>query len=261
MGVGFFLGILNPGKALPTPRGRRPLLLPPSALSRARHAGPIRSRGPGGCLRGGAPRTVPSAPRSWWRSRRTPHPTRPGLGGQGTEGFPRRGSWQPGVPSLFPSVNRTPRVRAAPPSAHQSLAPTTTQESTAAAVAALLTAPRSRPGRDKRRGRGGEGGSLAPPPHWAVAFSTHPLGSAPIASPTANGSKPQRQMTRKYVTGARRAALGAESGAGSTAPSADRRQRGRPTGKGKGSHASWFQQGAVELSLFCNSTLLPPPLR
>lgn len=40
------------------------------------------------------------------------------------------------------------------------------------------------------RGRGGEGESLAPPTEAAV-FSISALGSAPIASPTANGSKPR----------------------------------------------------------------------
>lgn len=77
------------------------------------------------------------------------------------------------------------------------------------------------------RGRGGEG--EASPPTRDAALSTLPLGSAPIASQTTNGGKPRRQMTRKYVTGARRTALGAGSVAGSKAPSIAPRLAGGPS--------------------------------
>lgn len=86
------LGHFEPGKGASNSKGKAAPLLPPSALPRDRHAGPTGSLGLGGCFRGGAPRAVPSAPRSWWRSRGTPTLTRPGLGAQGTERLPRRRS-------------------------------------------------------------------------------------------------------------------------------------------------------------------------
>lgn len=182
MGVGFFLGILNQGKALPTPRERRPLLLPPSALSRARRAGPIRSQGPGDCFGEGGSRTARSRQRREAGGGLTgplPYSPRARLGAQATEGVLRRRSSAAGD-SLRLSLNLpVSRARAAPRSAHQSPAPTTTRESTAAAVAALLADPRSRP-REGLEGGGGARKGKASPPHPGCCLFAHPLGSAPL---------------------------------------------------------------------------------
>lgn len=153
-------------------------------------------------LSGDALCAVPSGPRGQWRSQETPRPTCSAH--RGPKGFPAGAAPQPrdSLPlSLSPLV---PRARGAPPRAHHSAAPATARES----------APPPLP-RSKRLGavvpegleggggvgRDREGGNLAPRPPRAAAFSTLPLGSAPFASPAANGNTPRRQMTRKYVTG------------------------------------------------------------
>lgn len=241
MGVGFFLGILNLGKALPTPRKKAAPLLPPSAESRARRAGPTGGRGLPS--EDGAPREVPFAPRggggSW-----DPRRTRPELGSprrEGAESFPAGAVRQPGIPPS-PSVNRGLGL-GAPQRAKQA-------RSHRRRGSAAASSPRSQslgaavPGRDCGAGEGRGGGCLAPSPgHGPCHTPTRPR---PLASPTANASKPPRQMTRKHVTGARRAALGAESGEGSTGPSAGRRQRGGPCGSGGGT--SWLPQRAESSS-------------
>lgn len=208
MGVGFFLGILDPGKALPTPTRGRPLLLPPSELPRARRAGRVGAAGPGLPL-GGAPRAV--------RRRR---------GAGSSPGFPLSPPQPPA-----PRLERTRRARTrAPLQLPGGKAP-----------------PPPLPGRSAQPSQGGTGGrgrareqraGPGKPRPTGLRRLPHPLGSAPTASPTANGGTPRRRLTRKYVTGARRAGLGAGSGVGSTAPSADVSRPGGPTGKG--GRACWF---------------------
>lgn len=203
-------------------------MLPPSELPHARRAGPSRGREPRGCLREARPA---------WSSQRQgaagglwgPPTLSPGarLGAQRIEGLPRRRS-SAARDSLPLSLSQPVlQARSTPPQPCSSFS----AESTAATGAALQPLGAAVPGREWRAEQGRERGKPRPSTR-AAALSTHPLGSAPIASPTANGSTPRRQMTRKYVTGARRAALGAGSGAGSTAPSAATRHSGGPTRKG-----------------------------
>lgn len=169
MGVGFFLGILDLGKALPTPgEGSTSRFLPlrcpaPAAQDQ------VRAANPGAAFRGCAPRGPVSAEGPVAVSV-DPRPTRPGLGSARREpkGCPagaeraERAVRQPGIPSLSPN-QPVPPARAAQPRVHQSPAPAPAGES-AAAAAVLPAAWRSGPGRDWRPGEGRGRGSLAPHP-------------------------------------------------------------------------------------------------
>lgn len=154
MGVGFFLGILDPGKALATPRGGRPLLLPPSELPRARRAGPNQGCGPGGCLRGTRSARSRQGRVASGGLRRPPSHL---LGSEGTEGLPhRRSTAAPGFPPALPQSTgpqglRGPAARA--PQRCSSHSP----EKCAAATAAFQATRRSSPRGPGGRGRGGEG--------------------------------------------------------------------------------------------------------
>ena len=180
MGVGFFLGILDPGKALSTPRGGRPLLLPPSELPRARRAGPSQGRGPGGCLRGSRPaRSLQGRGASGGLGRPTPHL----LGSQGIEGLPRRRSTaaRDSLPlSLSPPV---PGARGAPPRAHHSAAPATVRESAPPPLPCSKRLGAVVP--EGLEGGGGvgkarEGGSLAPRPRPGQLRFPHSHSAPPL---------------------------------------------------------------------------------
>lgn len=176
MGVGFFLGILDRAKALPTPRGGRPLLFPPSELPGARRAGPSQGHRPGAAFGGRAPRGPvgtegaggglgrPPALLSWCTANRRASPPAQ----LRSPGFP---------PTLLqstgPSRSRGAAARALQP------CPATAGES------APPLPPRSKRVRaavPERDWRAGEGRGRGKPhlPTQEAAFSTHPLGSAPI---------------------------------------------------------------------------------
>lgn len=167
------LGHFDRVKALPTPRERRPLLLPPSALSRASCAGPIRSQGPEDCFGEGGSRTARSRQRREAGGSLTgppPYSPRARLGAQGTEGLPRRRSSAAGGSLRLSLSQPVSWTRAAPRGAHQSPAPTTARESTAVAVAALLADPRSRPREGLEGGGGARKGKASPPPSGLLPF-------------------------------------------------------------------------------------------
>lgn len=254
------LGHSGPGKALLTPRGGRPLscFLPLNCPTPAAQ-GQVGATGPGAAFGGRAPRG-PFCAEGPLAVSGDPRPTRPGLGlaRKESKGFPGGAARQRGIPSLFSSVNRSlgfdrHRHSPAPASAWKVQPPPAPSPPLRAAV----------PGREWRAEEGRGRGKPRPSTRTA-AFPTHPLGSAPFAAPAANGSTPRRQMTRKYVTGARRTALGAESGSGSTAPSAAPRHLGRTTGKGgRGSGllqltARWASPGPVRGGLLDWSAPLGP---
>jgi hypothetical protein len=207
MGVGFFLGILH-REGASNSEGRAALLA--SSLGAAPRPPRGTKSGPRalGLPLGGAPRTVrqrlgPAA------ISEDPCPIRPPLGARGAKGLLRRrgaerdgaGCARSGFPPSFPqSVSRM-----APPRAHYSPAPIPARES-AAAAAARTTAVRSRLWEGPEGGGGVGNREASPPPGCGALLS--PTRLRPHCPPAANGSKALRQMTRKYVTGARPADLG-----------------------------------------------------
>lgn len=147
-------------------------MLPHSELPHARRARPSRGRGPRGCLRGASP--------AYSRQRRGaagglggPPLHLPGarLGAQGIEGLPRRRSAAAGIPSLSPSVNRSLRLDR---HCHSPTPASARKVQPSQAARSSRSAQPSQGGNGGRR-RGGEKGSLAPPPgllrfphtHWA----------------------------------------------------------------------------------------------
>lgn len=179
------LGHFEPGKGASNSEGKAAPLLPPSAMSRALRAGTIRGRGPGTALEGRHALRGQSATRGCG-GLAGPPPYSPGarLRAQGTEGLPNRRS--PAAQDSLPLSLSQPiaRTQEAPQRAYPNPAPNTARESAAAAVAGLLVAPHRGPG-EGLEGRGGAG-------KGAAAFSTHPVGSAPL---------PRRQPMRASLGG------------------------------------------------------------
>lgn len=161
MGVGFFLGILDRAKALPTPRGGRPLLFPPSELPGARRAGPSQGHGPGAAFGGRAPRGPVGTEGAGGGLGRPPRLTL--LVHSKPKGFPAGAAPQPGIPSDSTAVNRSLPLegrRGARTTALSSYS----RGKCAAATAAFQAGPRSRP-REGLEGGGGAGKGEASPPH------------------------------------------------------------------------------------------------
>lgn len=176
------LGHFEPGKGAPNSEGKAaPLASSLCAVPRPPR-GTNSEPGAWDCFGEGGTRTAQSRQRREAGGGLTgppPYSPRARLGAQATEGVLRRRSSAAGD-SLRLSLNLpVSRARAAPRSAQQSPAPTTTRESTAAAVAALLADPRSRP-REGLEGGGGARKGKASPPHPGCCLFAHPLGSAPL---------------------------------------------------------------------------------
>lgn len=165
MGVGFFLGILQPGNSLQLSRER-------AAASRF------------------LPRLCPESGRL--DQRRAPGTLRPthaenqlrALAGPGFSPQHTRSLNSCGPPGHSPPLSYSPN----PEKVRPPLQPHAETPRTDVPVRGL-------------EGEGGAGKWASPAPTGAEALPSRPPDSAPVASSTANGDWSQRQMTRKYVTG------------------------------------------------------------